>query len=460
MAKFRSKPASLRTFKAKPRQQPSGLHKMMVESVNDDARGIARVNGKCVFITGALTGETVMAKYTASHRRFDEAICVEVVEPSADRVDPTCEYFGRCGGCNLQHMDYSSQIDQKQQQLVSLIRQLGSGIDVSWSAPMQASPYQYRHRARLAVKANRNSCQLGFRRAESRDIIAIDHCAVLYPALSAMLPELNRLMTSLQGRSCIDELSINEDGDGKQALLIHCKHALCEKDLQRLEQFSVNSSISIALQSPAAPWFCGDQQLRYPWPDSSLQLLYSGSDFTQVNPAINQQMIGKAIEWLDLTRSDKVADFFCGVGNFTLPMANKVHCVTGYELVDDMVVKAEANAAANQIDNSHFLQSDLMSPGASVEAVKSHNKALLDPPRAGAEALCTELSASTVERIVYISCHPASFIRDAEILLAGGFCLEKVVLADMFPQTPHSEVVALLTNPSNIDKRSNNDGRQ
>ena len=397
-----------------------------------------------------------MAKYTANHRKFDEADCIELIDASPARHTPRCEYFSRCGGCNLQHLDYPSQLEHKQAQLARRVRELKLANAPEWTEPMAGPEYHYRHRARLAVKAGRAGCHLGFRRAQSKDIIDVEHCAVLFTSLSKLLPSLKSLVNDLQARSSVVEMLISEGAGQQQALLLRSTHALAETDLQRLQAFSLKTDVIVEAVLLSAPegrsyWQSGELSLHYPWPDSSPSLAYTSTDFTQVNPLINQQLVHRAIEWLELTSDDNVADFFCGMGNFSLPLALVANTVTGYELVDAMVEKARQNAMLNDIHNASFERMDLMSAnihkaGRSGFAINSDcNKALLDPPRAGAKELCLSLAATKIERIVYISCNPNSFFHDTEILLQGGYRLEKIALADMFPQTSHSEVIALFT---------------
>lgn len=451
MAKFRSSSKPLRTFKPKPRVIPKGVHLLQVDSQASDGRGIAKIKGKTVFVTGALAGEEVRAQYIDSHKNFDEAKTLSVVSAATDRVEPPCEYFSRCGGCSLQHLSYSGQLEFKQKILYRQFASLIGDKDSTWQDPITSSPLTYRHRARFSVKANRERCDFGFRQHGSHHIVDVDHCHIVYPKINDLIGPVKTLIKSLKNRSLISELSIAEDGHSKIGLILGCKHRLCAEDLAKCHFFSEEHAVLIELvlanstdQSPY--WRSGSSEFSYPIGRYNLNVPFSLKDFTQVNPAINQQLIDLAIDWLQLSASDVVADFFCGIGNFTLPVAGLVRSVLGYELVADMVIKAANNAEANDITNCQFKAIDLMADR--IELEEGFNKVLLDPPRAGAESLCRQLAVSLPVRIVYVSCNPNTLFRDARILLSAGYSLESIALADMFPQTAHCELISLFTLPA------------
>lgn len=447
MAKFKSTNKALRTFKPKPRLVPQGLFEMHIDKLAGDGRGVSRVKGKTVFVQEGLPGERVMARYTAIHKQYDEAIVHAVIEASGDRVEPRCEYAQYCGGCNLQHMAYDAQIEHKQQQLKQLFAPMVTDNKV-FQPPITAAMFAYRHRARLAVIADKKGCKLGFRQDKSHRVVDINHCEVIYRSLSDQLPAFKQLLLSLKARSSVVELSIAEDNDGKQGLLLSCKQPLPDCDIDQLAAYAQKMQISIELHYTQRGVNDGElqvahQPLHYPLGSASIKLPFSMQDFTQVNPAINQQLIDTASQWLALKENDKLADYFCGIGNFSLPLAAQVANVTGYELVPAMVEKARFNVAANGIGNAQFKAKNLMT--ASFAGSELANKVILDPPRAGADKLCEYLASSNVERILYVSCNPETLFRDAQHLVAGNFILQKLALADMFPHTRHSEVVALFS---------------
>lgn len=448
MARFRTKTRPVRTFKARPRALPAGRHMLVIDRMADDGRGIAKHNGKTVFVKGALPGERVEVGYSASHKKYDEAELLNIVESSAVRTEPRCRYFGQCGGCDIQHVNYLQQISSKQQRLDSLfsLPSLNSGLQ--WLPPISASPWHYRHRARLAVSAGRNHCTVGFRQQGSHRIVSVECCDVLHSALSEQLASLQQLIASLPSRSLVEELSITEDSHLKRGVVIFCRRKLSASDFTIIAAYCSSHKIQVELYlagtSTQRPfWRSGNAGFIYVLEDQSIELQFSLLDFTQVNPVINQQIINQVIEWLFLGPNDQVADFFCGVGNFSLPVAQYAGSVTAYEVVPEMTKKAAANAERNNLKNLQFLPADLMAPTLAV--TEGVNKALLDPPRAGAEHLCRQLCSSSISHIVYISCNPRTLLRDADILTKGGFKLQAMVLADMFPQTMHCEVIALFT---------------
>lgn len=445
MAKFRSKSKPLPTFKPKPRKVPVGHHQLTIVSLADDGRGIARADGKTVFVTGALPGEVVSARYKGSYKNYDVADTVQIIQPAAERVQPVCEYFLSCGGCSLQHLAYTDQLTHKKHHLQMLFKPLLQDNSV-WAETLAASALQYRHRARFAVSADRDGCVVGFKQAESHKVVDIDRCYIVQEAISNSLLSLKPVIGALKSRSSITEVSITEDSDKKLAVLMLCKHQPEASDITVLQSLADAKNWLIELRlvnTHTSFWRSGDKRLVSLLSDAGISLPYALGDFTQVNEAVNQQLISTAISWLAVNKEDVVADYFCGIGNFSLPVAQRAGSVLGYELNKSMVEKAEHSAVSNNIENTRFFCRNLMSDNVIVEAVC--NKVLLDPPRAGAEQLCEKLAASEVTDIVYISCNPSTLRRDAAILLAGGFTLSYIALADMFPQTKHSEVITLFT---------------
>jgi 23S rRNA (uracil1939-C5)-methyltransferase len=435
-------------FKPQQRSVTSGQHLLSIDSLADDGRGIARVNGKTVFVAGALPGEKINARYVSSHKTHDDAVVVSIVETSPHRVKPLCEYFGQCGGCDLQHLDYPSQTDHKQRRLSQLFSAWVEGDNKLTVGSIISNPWSYRHRAKFAVDAGKHSCNIGFRQARSHKVIDTTRCDIVADGINSALSNVRTLITSLKNRSVINEVSITEDSEGKIGLAIFCTRSLSDRDISAIKHYSVIHQCYIEVRS-------SNTAIQYVFPDDDSVLLsykldaydlvipYAVDDFTQVNSAINCQLIALAVKWLDLCGNDVVADFFCGIGNFSLPVSKSASRVTGFELVSSMVDKARDNAALNSIDNCKFKVIDLTADKLSIG--DEFNKALLDPPRAGAEEMCRQLAESQLQRIVYISCSPRTLARDTKILTQGNYRLTELSLADMFPQTAHSEVVALFT---------------
>jgi 23S rRNA (uracil1939-C5)-methyltransferase len=288
---------------------------------------------------------------------------------------------------------------------------------------------------------------VGFRQAQSHQLVDIDHCHIIYRTLSDRLPAIKHLLASLKRRSVVSEVSLCEDSDGQQGVMLACKQALHDSDLMLLKSYAAEHQLRIEVQWPESDvsqhWQTGLPQLYYRHAGSTISLPFTLTDFTQVNPLINQQLIDCARDWLQVSVGDTLADYFCGLGNFSLAMAAQLEAVYGYELSAAMVEKATAAAADNGSANSHFRVSNLMAADARIN--QSANKVLLDPPRAGAESLCRQLAVASADRIVYISCNTQTLLRDAQLLTAKNYRLEKIRLADMFPQTRHSEAIALFT---------------
>ncbi len=446
MAKFRSgKKSGLRTFRPKGRTIPAATFECVIERLAGDGRGVATVAGKTVFIAGALPGEKVTARYTSAQRRFLAAECIEVLDASPERAEPECPYYGQCGGCGLQHLSYSGQLQYKQQQLQHLIGRLSGSPAPEWAEPVAASAFSYRHRARFAIQAGKQQFRFGFKQRESHQVVDVERCVLLYPGLNQLLTELRCLLSSLRQRSSLLECAVNEDESGLFSVQLWCKSGLGQQDCARLEAWAQQAGLNLRVIDTASQRVVLTVDATTPcyrlageW----LTIRYQPGDFTQVNPAVNRKMVARALQWLDLSPDDVVADYFCGVGNFTLPIAGQVMRVSGYELVPEMVAKATANALANQCSNAAFEVADLFSGALVIDP--AIDKVLLDPPRAGAQALCSALAQSKVSTIVYVSCNPSTLARDLELLLAGGFTLTDAGLVDMFPQTVHSEAMVCL----------------
>ncbi len=444
--KAHSKNKGLRTFKPSKTPVPTGTHSLEITSLADDGRGIGRLGDhkKPVFVRAALPGEKVDIRFITSRNKYAEAELLAVNQSSPDRTAPECPLYLCCGGCSLQHLAYEQQLAHKQQRLVQLLGRLDAEAKVA--GPLTSKPYHYRHRARLAVSGKGKRLDIGFRQAESHQIVAVDYCPILQPGLNTLLQWLKPTLQSLSKAVDINEILISEDDNQRLGLLLKTRKILPRGDIALLADFASEHQLYIEQQDKVAERWqseAGQSDFNYKLTNDDQALNFNLTDFTQVNPAINRQLITRALDWLELNQSDHVADFFCGIGNFTLPIAIQASSVIGFELAQEMVEKAQLNAEMNTVDNTAFYCRDLMSEGVTVQ--QRFNKALLDPPRAGAYQLCRYLATVKPARIVYISCNPQTLVRDAEPLLASGYRLEQYALADMFPQTHHSEAIALFT---------------
>lgn len=442
------KKSTFRQFKPKARSIPVGLYSMEVERLSDDGRGIARPKGKTTFIAGALPGETVKVRYIQCRKDFDQAELVSVEKASSTRRRPICPYYGQCGGCHLQHVEYAAQLEHKSSQLKHLLDGLNQEKAIDWFPAIQADEVAYRHRVRLAIKAGKKGFSFGFRKGQSKQIIDITRCEVVFPGINQCLALLRELLPELQNRSSLSECIIGEAEQGKRySVGLVSSHRLCEADIGSLAKLAeaqgwcMQLLLDGRLDSPY--WQSGDVHMAYKLPKEGLLVHYDALDFTQVNPAVNRQMVEQAIQWLDLHHEDHVADFFSGVGNFSLAIAKYVASVTAFELVPGMLQKVLKNAEVNGINNIEVNQADLFSDDLVLNS--KVNKVLLDPPRSGALALSQSLSTETLQKIVYVSCNPQTLVRDLQQLMAKGFYVERACLIDMFPQTHHSEAMVLLS---------------
>lgn len=427
--------------------------KAVVEKFSHDMRGIARVAGKTVFIDNALPGESVKFRYTARRSRFDEGIATEILQPSAERCQPRCPHVDQCGGCSIQHLHPHAQIEEKQKILLDQLKRLG-GVDVpEILPPLEAEPFGYRRRGRIGIRMVKSKAGkkllFGFRQKRSNDLTEIDECHVLHPTIATRIPALKKLVAESEGRAHFSQLEVAVGEDTAALVLRHLK-PLSEADRKRWLQFSADTGIHLYLQPGDASsvqkiWpDKGSDLLSYTLPEFHLTLRFHPLDFAQVNFDINRQMVSRAVELLDPQPEERVLDLFCGLGNFTLPLARRTGEVVGVEGEGSLTRRGEENAAANGLSNVHFYSADL------TRDIKSHpwaaggfDKILLDPPRSGALEVVRQLARFGAKRIVYVSCNPATLARDAGELKELGYHLTKACAMDMFPHTDHVESMAV-----------------
>lgn len=413
-----------------------------INAITHDARGIAKGgDGKVTFIAGAIPGEQVKARVFKSNRRYDEANLVEIIQASEHRVQPACSHFDNCGGCSFQHLDYPSQLEFKSQWLQGQLRKLAFDGEIEL---LVDQPFAYRRRARLSVKVNKQGqVDFGFRSKNSSDIVNIARCDVLTKSLQALLPDLREtLITSIRPQ-VIGHIELLEDNNGRSVLL-RLTDLLPQEDMTRWQSLAEHNNLVLYLQEAKDNSVaCSEEELRE-YQVEGLRVRYHPQAFIQVNDEMNQKMVAQALTWLDLTKKDKVLDLFCGVGNFTLSMANRVDSVVGVELQEQMVENARQNAILNQLNNVTFVGADLTKPVKSEHLQKGFNKILLDPPRAGAIEFLPSLIKLKAKTILYVSCDAATLARDAEVLTGAGYKVMRVGMMEMFPQTSHVETMMLL----------------
>ena len=421
-------PLFFKPARSNVKKTPQAEVVVAIEKLTGEGRGMAFHDGKPLFIANTLPGETVRARITLDKREYAEAELSEIVESSQQRIEPLCDLFGRCGGCALQMLDYPAQLQHKSATLARLLQKHTENLN----EPIVAAPWHYRHRARLAVGESSGKPVLGLKAANSHRVVAISACVILDTRLQSLLTEVPRMLATLENWQRIEEVSIAIDSLGRVAMNWRVRRALSASDENKLIELCEAENVICEK----------DAKLSYSVPSQNTAFSFSVADFTQVNPAINDRLVARAVQWLQPEKSESIADFFCGLGNFSLPLARLAGSVMGYEIDVKMVARAAANAEG--FVNLEFRAADLYAANTAI--ADTYTAALLDPPRAGAKALCELLgSTKTLRRIVYVSCNPQTLIRDLDILARGGFRVDRAALVDMFPQTGHIETIVLLT---------------
>jgi 23S rRNA (uracil1939-C5)-methyltransferase len=422
----------------------------IITALSHDGRGIAHVKNKITFIENALPGEKIAFVYTKQRGKFDEGKAVEIIEASVDRAVSLCAHFGVCGGCSLQHMTSEAQLAHKQKMLLEQLQHFGKVQPKELLTPLTGLNFGYRRKARLGVKyvAKKNKVLVGFREKNNHFLADITQCETLHPSVGHLIQALQELITSLSIYQHIPQIEVAID-DQETALIFRHLVDIAEDDKNKLIDFAQDHKLRIYLQ-PNKPnpinllWpQDGRELLSYQLPEFDVTLQFHPTGFTQINTEINRQMVKRAVELLELNKEDQVLDLFCGVGNFTLPIARHCATVIGIEGDAELIKQAQLNAQHNQITNANFYQMDLTQP-LPVAKLINCNKLLLDPPRTGALEVVQQLTAlKNIKRIVYISCNPATLARDTGELVQQGYRLLSAGIMDMFPHTHHVEAMAV-----------------
>lgn len=416
-----------------------------ISGLSHDGRGIGRNGGKTTFVRGALPGERVLAKVDKQERRFDEAHAVEVLQASAKRVQPTCRHFGTCGGCSLQHMDHNAQIAHKQQVLAEQLQHFGQLSPRHWLTPIASQPWGYRQRAKFAIARADGLVKIGFRGRGSHHLVPLQECRITHPAIVALLAPLAKCLDKLPD-PLPQEVEFSIGGKDALGACFNWERKPAAEHLPALEAFCRQQGIchAVALVRNRAQLIIQDEQhpLTYPLENCGIALDFAPGDFTQVNPAVNRQLVATALSLLDPGPNDVVLDLFSGLGNFSLPLALRSGEVIGLEFGEAMVARATQNARRNHIDRLRFNSADLHREDITLP---NCDLALLDPPREGAQEVARALARLKPKRIVYVSCNPATLARDGRILVDAGYRLESAAAVDMFPHTSHLEAIALFT---------------
>jgi len=418
--------------------------------LSHEAHGVARLDGKAVFVTDALPGERVVLKRVRRHRNFDEAVLESVINSSPDRVAPPCPHYGTCGGCALQHLAPQAQLAFKQGQLLENLARLGSVEPGRVLEPLEGPVWGYRRRARLGIKLvpRKGRVLVGFRERSAPYVADLHECRVLAAPLGLLIDPLAELVGGLSIAARVPQAEVAV-ADNACALVLRVLDPPSDEDLQRMREWEQAQGARLYLQpgGPAtvAPLTPGQEPLRYALPEFDVTLEFEPTDFIQVNGALNRLMVSRAIAFLDPQPGDRVLDLFCGLGNFSLPLARRGGQVLGVEGEAGLVARAVHNADRQGFSNVSYLTADLAAPALDAPwATRAYDRVLLDPPRAGAREILPVVGASGAGRVVYISCHPGSLARDAGILVRDhGFRLVAAGVMDMFPHTTHVEAMAV-----------------
>lgn len=440
----------MRKVKPKPNLTPQTAQ---IVNLSHDGKGVARINGKVTFIQGALPDELVEFQYTRVKKDFDEGKLLSIVESSSIRVEPKCPHYQMCGGCSLQHMSAEEQIRFKQSHLLDLLSRYGHTEPQTVLAPLTSHNWNYRNKARLSTRfvEKKQTTMVGFReRNNPRYITEINQCPILNAKLDADIVHLRKLIDTMEDKHCIAQIEVAA-GDDEIALILRNLSPLTTQDELKIQEFAQQFQYKIFLQ-PGGPDSVfsfyppnAHDYLSYQLPDYKITFQFHPNDFTQVNAGLNRKMVSQALQLMELKSSDIVLDLFCGLGNFSLPMAKLCSRVIGVEGSKNMVERAYMNAKANHITNADFYAANLDDVMEVRNLVNtSFNKVLIDPPRSGALEIVKQIDSINPERIVYVSCNPVTLARDTDILVnQKGYVLITAGVMDMFPHTAHVESIAL-----------------
>lgn len=416
-----------------------------VDSLDHHCVGIGRHQGKAIFIEGALPGEQVKARILDDKKQYAHAALQQVVTPAANRIAPFCNHYRECGGCNAQHLGEADQQAAKEAGLVSLFERLGQIKAPVLEPVLTGESRAYRRVCRLAIKFDKNGrcTRVGFRRRQSNELVEIEGCPVLAEPLSALIVPLRECLNRLKSQRELGHAELIQAEQGIMMLLRHTGRPN-EADRALLVAFAQAQGIDLYLQAADERIEPLHQAFQPFYSLDGLSLAFAPGDFIQVNGPINQSMVAQALAWLGASKDNKVLDLFCGIGNFTLPLARQAREVVGVEGDLAMVARAEENARRNGIDNARFYKADLSGDIVGMSwAREGFDLVLLDPARPGALEVMGHVVKLSPKRVVYVSCNPVTLARDSQVLVKGGYRLVRLGMLDMFPYTGHLESMAL-----------------
>ncbi|KAA0875133.1 23S rRNA (uracil(1939)-C(5))-methyltransferase RlmD [Nitrincola tapanii] len=431
----------------KPQAPSAQPIEVTLDSFNQDGRGVTRHAGKTLFVRNALPGERVLVQLTACHARYDEGETLELLSPSSDRREPGCVAYGQCGGCDLQHLEAAKALELKQQSVLQQLQRLGKVQPETLSAPITSAAWNYRRSARIGMNQRQRDQQLlvGFRRRGSSKLIDLDGCPVLQSRVEKLFIQIKHVLAEETELRHLTHLDLHL-GDDSGVLCLRITRPLNSALIQRLTALAVELNLALVTEDNDGQlaWLYGcAEDLTYS-PYAELKLHFQPGDFLQINPEVNRQLVARALEWLAPAPGQHLLDLFCGLGNFSLPIAASGARLSGVEGSADMVKRAEENARSNQLGHCQFYSADLSQDIRAHQWYRqTYDAILLDPPRSGAANLIPALAALKTQKILYVACNPAALARDAALLAAEGYRLTQFCVADMFPQTSHIESLAL-----------------
>ncbi|MES2547791.1 MAG: 23S rRNA (uracil(1939)-C(5))-methyltransferase RlmD [Pseudomonadota bacterium] len=424
-----------------------------IESLDQEGRGVAHVDGKTIFIDGALPNERVTYQSQQVKPSYEVAKVIDILKQSNQRVTPKCPHFGLCGGCKLQHLDANAQVSAKQRLLENDLWHIGKVRPDNMLPALYGPTWGYRHKARLSVKyvEKKQRVLVGFNEKATRYVADMDSCEVLVPEVSALIAPLQQMIVQLSIRDKLPQIELAVGEGSVIVLIFRIMDALTLDDEAILKAFADEHKVQVWTQSKGPDtikpfWPMNGAELSYSLPEFGLRYPFKPNEFTQVNPQINQVMIRRAMQLLNPQAGEKIADFFCGIGNFTLPIARSGAAVLGLEGLANLVDRANESAQLNHIQNVQFGVADLFKMTTeSLSSLGKFDKWLIDPPRDGAYELVQAIDNSTApQTIVYVSCNPATLARDAGVLVnEKGYILKAAGVINMFPHTSHVESIAL-----------------
>jgi len=429
------------------------MNPIIIESLDQEGRGIAHADGKVIFIEGALTGECVTYSSYRKKPSYEQAQVGQILKQSFMRVQPKCANFGVCGGCSMQHLEARAQVAVKQRVLEDNLERIGKVKAETLLPPIYGQAWGYRQRARLSVRhvLKKGKTLVGFREKNGKYVADMQHCEILPPKIAGMLPLLGELNESFIARDILPQIEV-ACGDNVDVLVLRILAALSPSDEAAIKQFADTHKVQFWLQTKGpetvVPFYPPDAPpLSYSLPEFGIEMPFAPSEFTQVNSEMNRLMVSRAMRLLAPQPGERIADFFCGLGNFTLPIARSGARVLGIEGSAALVKRAAQNAAHNGLSgNTEFQAMNLFEMDeTSLAKLGRFDKWLIDPPRDGAVELVKAITPETApQRIVYVSCSPATLARDAQVLVqVHGYTLKAAGVMNMFPHTSHVESIAV-----------------